>query len=143
MVRLLMSVRSGKRLPRSRMPGDPRRGLQGTGFLVVAEVPDEEIAIGVAGRFCRPDGGRCLELTAGGFCGFSRLGFAKAAWNFKLRAESPQGTVLSTETRIKCFGSAALWKSRIYWSLVGPFSGRVRKAILKQVKTATESRAKA
>lgn len=49
---------------------------------------------------------------------------------------------LSTETRIKCFGSAALWKFRPYWSLVRPFSGLIRKAILKQVKTAAESKAK-
>jgi hypothetical protein len=47
--------------------------------------------------------------------------------------------VLSTETRIKCFGRAALWKFRSYWSLVGPFSGLIRKAILKQVKTEAES----
>jgi transposase len=32
------------------------------------------------------------------------------------------------------------WKFRLYWSLVGPFSGFMRKAILKQVKTETESR---
>jgi hypothetical protein len=44
-------------------------------------------------------------------------------------------SVLSTETRIKCFAQAALWKFRLYWSLVGPFSGFMRKAILKQVKT--------
>jgi hypothetical protein len=48
-------------------------------------------------------------------------------------------TVLSTETRIKCFGRAALWKFRFYWSLVGPFSGLIRKVILKQVKTEAES----
>ena len=60
----------------------------------------------------------------------------------KLRAESPESTLLSTETRIKCFGQAALWKFRIYWSLVGPFSGLMRKAILKQIKTEAESKAK-
>ncbi len=105
LVRLLMSIRSGKRLPRNRMPGDLRQRLQGTGFVVLAEAPNEEIVIGVAGRFWRP-----------------------------------QSTVLSTETRIKCFGQAALWKFRSYWSLVGPFSGLMRKAILKQVKTEAEAK---
>ena len=47
--------------------------------------------------------------------------------------------MLSTETRIKCFGRAALWKFRVYWSLIGPFSGLIRKAILKQVKTEAEA----
>jgi FixJ family two-component response regulator len=46
---------------------------------------------------------------------------------------------LSTETRIKCFGRAASWKFRLYWSLVAPFSGIIRKAILKQVKVEAES----
>ena len=121
------------------MPGDLRQRLQG--FVVLAEAPNEEIVIGVGGRFWRPDGGRCMELTAKDFAGFSRPGYAKVTWNFKLREESSQGNFLSTETRIKCFGWAAFWKFRLYWSLVGPSSGLIRKAILKQVKTAAESQA--
>jgi hypothetical protein len=138
-VRLLMTLRSGGRPLRNRAPGDLRQRFQGTGFVILAEVPDDEIVIGVAGRFWRPDGARCLDLTADDFAGFSRAGYAKVAWNFRLRTNSPKCTVLSTETRIKCFGRAALWKFRFYWSLVGPFSGLIRKAILKQVKTEAES----
>jgi hypothetical protein len=52
---------------------------------------------------------------------------------------SPESALLSTETRIKCFGAAALWKFCLYWSVVGPFSGLIRKAILKKVKTEAES----
>jgi hypothetical protein len=128
-VRLLMTLRSGGRPPRNRAPGDLRQRFQGTGFIILAEVPGKELVIGVAGKFWRPDGGRCLDLTAADFVGFSRPGCTKAAWNFRLRTESPKCTVLSTETRIKCFGRAALWKFRLYWSLVGPFSGLIRKAI--------------
>ena len=141
-VRLLMTVRSGRLLPRNRAPSDLRQRLLGTGFVMLAEVPGDELVIGVAGRFWRPDGGRCMELTAKDFAGFSRPGYAKVAWNFKLRAESPESTLLSTEIRIKCFGRSALWKFRIYWRLVGPFSGLIRKTILKQVKTVAESQAK-
>jgi hypothetical protein len=139
LVRLLMSIRSGKWLSRNRIASNLRQRLQGTGFVILAEVPNEEIVIGVAGRFWRLDGGRCMELTAEDFAGFSHSGHAKVAWNFKLRAESPESALLSTETRIKCFGQAALWKFRIYWSVVGPFSGLIRKAILQQVKTEAES----
>ena len=137
--RLLMSLRSGKRLPRNRAPLDLRRRLLGTGFVILKEVPDDELVIGVAGRFWRPDGGRCMELAASDFTGFCRPGHAKAAWNFKLRPESAETTtVLSTETRIKCFGPAALWKFRAYWSVVRPFSGLIRNAMLHQVKTKAE-----
>jgi hypothetical protein len=138
LVRLLMTIRSGKRIPRTRVPGDLPQRLQGTGFVMLAEAPGEELVIGVAGKFWRPDGGRCLDLTASDLVGFARAGYAKAAWNFRLRVES-ECTVLSTETRIKCFGRASLWKFRTYWILVAPFSGLIRKAILKQVKVEAES----
>ncbi len=140
LVRLLMTLRTGKRQAANRKPSDLRQRLLGTGFVMLVEVPEEEVAIGVAGRFWRPDGGRYRELTANEFAGFSRPGYAKAVWNFKLRPDSRENTVLSTETRIKCFGRSASWKFRLYWTLVGPFSGLMRKAILKQVKTAAESK---
>jgi hypothetical protein len=139
LVRLLMTIRTGKRLPGKPAPGDLPQRLQGAGFVILDDVPGEELVIGVAGKFWRPDGGRCLDLTAGDFGGLARVGYAKVAWNFRLRTESPKCTVLSTETRIKCFGRSALWKFRLYWSLVGPFSGLIRKTILKQVKTKAES----
>lgn len=90
LVRLLMTVRSGKRLPRTREPSDLRRRLQGTGFVILDDVPGEELVIGVAGKFWRPDGGRRLDLTTGDFGGFSRPGYAKVAWNFRLKTESPK-----------------------------------------------------
>lgn len=143
LVRLLMTIRTGKLHPQNRVPRDLHERLQGTGFVILDEVREQELVIGVAGRFWRPDGGRCLDLNASDFVGFSRPGCAKAAWNFKLTAQSPQSTVLSTETRIKCFGSSAFWKFRLYWTVIRPFSGLIRKAILKQVKSATESGFKA
>jgi hypothetical protein len=45
----------------------------------------------------------------------------------------------TTSTQPWNYGRAALWKFRLYWSLVGPFSGLIRKAILKHVKTEAES----
>jgi len=139
LLRLLMALRTGKWMPRNAEPKDLRQRLEGSGFFILAEVPDQEVVIGVAGRFWRPDGGRCTELTSEEFPRFSRPGYAKVAWNFRLQPTSAETTVLSTETRIKCFGQEALWKFRLYWSLVGPFSGLIRKAILRQVKSEAET----
>ena len=50
-VRLLMTLRSGNRQPRSRGPTDLRQRLHGTGFVRLAEVFGDELVIGVAGRF--------------------------------------------------------------------------------------------
>lgn len=139
LVRLLMTVRSGRLLLRSRVSTDLRQRLQGTGFVILEEVPNAELVVGVAGRFWRPDGRRCMDVTADAFAEFSRPGYAKAAWNFRLREDSPENTFLSTQTRIQCFGQAALWKFRVYWTVIRPFSGLIRKAILEQVKNQAES----
>jgi hypothetical protein len=64
-VRLLMTIRTGKRPSPNRAPGDLHQRLQGTGFVILSEVPNEEIVIGVAGEFWRPDGGRwCRRLRS-------------------------------------------------------------------------------
>jgi hypothetical protein len=138
-VRLLVSLRYGRRSPRKRAPGDLRRRFQGSGFVILAEAPGEEFVVGVAGRFWRPDGGRHLDLSARNFAGFSRPGEAKIAFNFRVRPGPLHDSVLSTETRIQCFGRAAWWKFCLYWALVRPFSGLIRKAILRQVKADAES----
>jgi len=39
LLRFLMAVCSGKRMPRVRVPSDFRQRLQGTGFAILAEVP--------------------------------------------------------------------------------------------------------
>ena len=137
--RILETLRTGKLVSPSRLATTLSQRIQGTGFVMLADVPNEELLVGIAGRFWRPDGGRCLDLTAGDFVEFARPGFAKVAWNFSLRAHSSEGTVLSTETRTKCFGPAAKWKFGIYWFLIYPFSGLIRKAILNRVKSDAES----
>ena len=142
MTRLLMTLRSGKLMRRNPpTPGDLRQKFPGTGFVILEEVPEDELVIGVAGRFWRPDGERFMELTASSFEEFSRKGWAKAAWNFKLLTESAdtEATILSTETRIQCLGRAARWKFGAYWSLVSPFSGLIRKELLKKVKATAEA----
>ena len=141
LTRVLMTLRSGKRTPRNAVPADLHQRFRGTGFVILEEVPNEELVIGVAGRFWRLDGGRFKELTPSNFQEFSRTGWTKAAWNFKLTTESgnSQMTLLSTETRIQCLGRAARWKFGAYWGLVGPFSGLIRKELLKHVKEKAEA----
>ena len=137
LVRILMSVRSGRMWGRGqRRP--LRERLPGTGFMELGEIPRKEIIIGVAGRFWRPDGGRCFDLSASDFPHFSRAGYAKAAWNFSLAPE-PKGCVLSTETRVKCYGRDAQRNFRAYWTVVKPFSGLIRRAMLQQVKRSAEA----
>jgi len=104
---------------------------------MLATVPEQEVLLGIAGRFWRPDGGIVPSLTPEEFWTFHRDGYAKAVWNFSL-APANDDTLLSTETRVQTFGRAATAKFRFYWLLVGPFSGLMRKAMLREVKRIAE-----
>ncbi|HTD23571.1 MAG TPA: hypothetical protein VK738_13010 [Terriglobales bacterium] len=138
-IRFLMGVRTLGR--RSRKP-DPKQSLtermRQAGFMEVARVENQELVIGVVGRFWRPDSGVLRSLSAGEILAFQTEGYAKALWNFHLSSPSPDQTKLSTETRIQTFGSGARRKFRLYWSVVGPFSGWIRKEMLRLIRVQAE-----
>lgn len=138
-VRGLMWLR-GYRVGGDEMPATgARKGIRGS-FIELAEVPQQEVVLGIAGRFWRPDGGIVRGLTPAEFAGFHREGYARAVWNFSLAA--PNGiTQLTTETRVQTFGRSATTKFRAYWFVVGPFSGLIRGAMLHEVKRLAEQAA--
>jgi hypothetical protein len=106
-------------------------------FLELSTVPQQEVVLGIAGRFWRPDGGIVRDLRPNEFMDFHREGFAKAVWTFSL-APADGGTQLGTETRVQTFGRSATLKFRTYWLVVGPFSGLMRKAMLREAKRIAE-----
>ena len=105
-------------------------------FLELVANP-REVVLGIAGRFWRPDGGIVRDLTADGFRDFQRMGYAKAVWNFFI-SRADGSSQLSTETRVQTFGRATAVKFRVYWAIVGPFSGLMRTAMLREVKRIAE-----
>jgi hypothetical protein len=105
-------------------------------FLELVANP-QEVLLGIAGRFWRPNGGIVRDLTPDGFRDFRRIGYAKAVWNFYVSPANGNSQV-STETRVQTFGRPAAVKFRLYWVLVGPFSGLMRKAMLREVKRIAE-----
>ena len=137
-VRRLMRLR-GYRMDRNKATGPesckPNRPYGA--FLELSTVPQQEVVLGIAGRFWRADGGIVRDLRPNEFVDFHREGFAKAVWIFSL-APADGGTRLGTETRVQTFGSSATLKFRMYWLLVGPFSGVIRKAMLREVRRIAE-----
>jgi hypothetical protein len=103
------------------------------GFTKIAEDPGREIVFGLAGRFWRPAGGLQRLADAAAFQAFAMDGCVKAAWNLRVEGAGDHVTVFGTETRIQYFGAAARRKFRVYWMLVGPFSGFLRRALLRDV----------
>lgn len=103
------------------------------GFTKIAEDPGRELVFGLAGRFWRPAGGLRRLADAAAFEAFAEDGCVKAAWNLRVDAAGEDASEFSTETRIQYFGASARRKFRVYWTLVGPFSGLLRRALLREV----------
>lgn len=104
-----------------------------SGFGVLAEKPGEEIVLGVTGRFWRPVG-NLSSFNREDFDHPVPSGLARAVWNFRVEAGKQGGTILLTETRVTCGDPASRRKFRLYWLFVRPFSGLIRRIMLKNVR---------
>jgi hypothetical protein len=139
-IRALFALRSLPGLlsrgPRRPALGATLDGLLRSGFVLLGERPGEELLLGLVGRFWRPDGG-IVRLTADELRAFDRPGYAVATWNFTLAAEGG-GARLATETRVRCTDAAARRSFLRYWAVVGPFSGLIRREMLRSIRRAAE-----
>ena len=113
--------------------------LERFGFTRLDEEPGRELVFGLAGRFWRPDGGLRPIPDRTAFVAFAEEGCVKTAWNLRVADTDGASCDLTTETRIAFFGAAARRKFRLYWTLVGPFSGMLRMALLRSVKRRVET----
>lgn len=126
-------------------PGEPRTlatmGKRGAGgFFEIARVPEQEIVLAIIGKFWRPDAPVLRDWKPEEFPSIAPKGQAKAAWNFFLQPDGAgTGTILSTETRVLCYGRNARIQFRLYWTLIGFFSGLIRKEMLAMIRRNSES----
>src|SRR4029450_1662024 len=117
------------------------KDIEKMGFVRLQERPNREILFGIIGKFwiLRGVQGHLKRVDPEGFRAFSEEGFAKGVWYFGLESPDGKATSLSTETRVFCLGKAAERRFRLYWVLIGPFSGWIRKIALRRVKEEAES----
>lgn len=86
------------------------------GWLLLGEVPGEEIALGLVGRFWRP----VIEyahLDAAAFAGFDEPGYAKTVYALGVRAVAPGSTLLWGQMRTATTDEHARRWFRRYWTL--------------------------
>jgi hypothetical protein len=136
--KLLLALRGyGRRARRATATSLPVR-IERFGFARLDEDPGRELVFGLAGRFWRPDGD--LRRIAGrdAFLAFSEEGSVKAAWNLAIADAAGSGCELTTETRVRYFGASARRRFRIYWFLIRPFSGALRRSLLRDVRRRAE-----
>jgi len=138
-IKLLLGLRS---LPEFVLHGSRRRNQKislqtviDSGFGVLSEKPDEEIVLGVTGRFWRPTG-NLSPFKREDFDQPVPRGTARAVWNFRVAGNGNHLTTLSTETRVTCGDAASRRKFRAYWLFVRPFSGLIRRLMLRAVRKA-------
>jgi hypothetical protein len=144
-IRLLFALRSlpgmllGGRHTKTQAPlGLDLPGLLRTGFVLLGQIPQQEIALGLIGKFWTTSG--CLQkVDALEFRDFNTRGFAKAVWNFSLQPLSPSRTMLATETRVLCLDENSRRRFRFYWLFIRPFSGWIRMEILRSLKHQAEA----
>lgn len=130
-IRLLFALRG---LPASMMN---ITGLEEHRFYTLGRKQDDEIVIGLIGQFWKPSGNLQVFKT-NEFVPFKEPGFAKSTWNFKLVPLTPQSTYLETVTRIYCTDGLSRKKFSGYWFFIKPFSGLIRKEMLRALKRKAE-----
>lgn len=124
--------------PQATKPRPVVKVVERLGFVRLVENPPHEIIIGVVGRFWTPTGD-LRDVEPGAFAGFDESGYAKAVWNFRIAPASADCVRVSTETRIRCLDRGSRRKFRLYWMVIGPFSGLIRKEMLREIRGRAES----
>ncbi len=109
--------------------------LAHSGFVVLGERPDDEIVFGLVACPWRPRY-EVRPVEASAFTSFAEPGFAKIVWSFKL--DEVDGIQLSTQTRVLCTDRASRTRFRLYWAFTGPFSGLVKRELLRLVRRCAE-----
>lgn len=141
---LLFAVRS---LP-ARLAG--RRGLPsrsgvplldqflGLGFVLLVDVPGEELAAGGIGQMWRRGGRTVIPSGREEFVAFAEPGFVKVALTFRFIGQGDGTTLAETETRVAATDPTARRGFGRYWWLIRGFSGLIRRDWLRTVARPAE-----
>ncbi len=113
--------------------------IENSGFKRLAEEPGREMVLGLVGQFWKPKGGLVRLANAEEFLAFTKAGYTKAALNLLVVPISAMSCQLSTETRVQATDPECRRKFLRYWKLIGPFSGYLRRDMLRRIKRETES----
>ncbi len=108
------------------------------GFVRLAVDADRELVHGLVGRFWTLRGG-IVDLDPEEFAAYDEPGHVKAVWSFRIDPVDGRTCVLTTETRVRATDAAARRRFRPYWLAVRPFSGLIRRAMLRSIKRAAEA----
>jgi hypothetical protein len=135
-VRLLMTLRGlpGGQRPHPGQAAPPltlERAIA-TRFMLLGQRAPHEVALGAIGRFWTP-ASKPIRVDVQEFRRFETPGYAKAVWDFTLTPIGDGATRLATETRVWSADAASRRRFRLYWLLIRPFSGLMRRLMLRAI----------
>lgn len=122
---------------RSGLQRQPAFGIHN--FTPLGREGDQEVAIGLVGKFWQADYGQAPIADATAFTQFAEPGVAKLVLNFSTEATGDDTTWLRTETRVFCNDPVSLRRFTPYWWLIRPVSGLIRKRLLARIRDAAQS----
>jgi hypothetical protein len=108
------------------------------GFILLGENPPHEFLIGAVIPFGAASSNVPRLSDAAEFRGFNTPGFVKTVMNLSLTQQPDGTTQLATETRAFCLDDKSRRRFRLYWFFIGPFSGLIRRMILRAMKREAE-----
>ncbi|NLI93349.1 MAG: hypothetical protein GX434_14555 [Peptococcaceae bacterium] len=114
--------------------------LTKVGFEILEEMYPKEIVIGLEGRFWTRFGSENAlnKISRENFLTPQSMDVARVAWNFYIEEKTTDQYILTTETRISCTSKNTLRKFKIYWFIIKPGSGLVRKYMLREIRKQAE-----
>lgn len=103
------------------------------GFVKLDEEPGEEIVYGIVTT--SPVFNSCQSnLSPASFLQNKDASVMKAVINFRVQDVNSLTHIISTETRVWCGSKRLKARFGAYWFFVKPFSGFIRKQMLKQIR---------
>jgi hypothetical protein len=99
-------------------------------FVRLRDAGERGLVIGAVGEFWRAAGG-IRSVAPAEFARDRTPGCARLAWAFEFVPLDATRTRVVTETRVGCNDAAALRRMRLYWWLIRPASGFIRRETLR------------
>jgi hypothetical protein len=110
----------------------PNRSMSVKDFVPLARVPPRHVVRGLV------SGGGPRTWTAETFVDYAGPGF-KLAWSYTVTELGPNRSRIDTETRVLCCDDATKRWFTLYWAIIRPWSGLIRRDLLRLARQRAEA----